>query len=293
MSTVSDKLSYLEETKSQIKQAIINKGVDVSDSDTFRSYAAKVGEIQGGDGKYIEEVDSPDSVHFSLKPSILSLISKLDLRDLVKAPGSNLTDLSETFYCYYNLQEVIFPEWLDTSKVSNFYGCFHNCNIQKIDVSKWDFSSAGYVAKASSKCLDTMFNSNYRLTEILFPDEVFPNKEGNNKYCSCVATFGYCSLLKNLDLSSWNTSNINNVENMFLGCGSLTNVIWGNNWLPNSSIASFSVQWCPLSHDSCLDLFNKLATRDNSPTLKLSTTTKGYMSEEEIAIATNKGWTVA
>lgn len=48
MSTVSDKLSYLNETKSQIRQAIQSKGVEVSETDTFRSYAEKVGEITGG-----------------------------------------------------------------------------------------------------------------------------------------------------------------------------------------------------------------------------------------------------
>ena len=48
MGTNADKLEYLLETKNQIKQAIIDKGVDVSNTDTFRSYATKIGEIQGG-----------------------------------------------------------------------------------------------------------------------------------------------------------------------------------------------------------------------------------------------------
>ncbi len=45
MGTIADKLSYLEETRTQIAQAITNKGVAVSGADTFRSYAAKVGQI--------------------------------------------------------------------------------------------------------------------------------------------------------------------------------------------------------------------------------------------------------
>ena len=48
MGTNADKLEYLLETKNQIKQAIIDKGVDVTDTDTFRSYATKIGEIQSG-----------------------------------------------------------------------------------------------------------------------------------------------------------------------------------------------------------------------------------------------------
>lgn len=42
------KLAYLKDTKNLIKNAIIEKGQDVSDSDTFRSYAEKILAISGG-----------------------------------------------------------------------------------------------------------------------------------------------------------------------------------------------------------------------------------------------------
>lgn len=48
--TISDKLTYLEGTKSAIKDAIVAKGVAVEDTATFRSYAEKIGEISGGGG---------------------------------------------------------------------------------------------------------------------------------------------------------------------------------------------------------------------------------------------------
>ncbi len=43
----ADKLDYLLETKNQIKQAIKGKGVGVEDTDSFRSYASKIGQIEG------------------------------------------------------------------------------------------------------------------------------------------------------------------------------------------------------------------------------------------------------
>lgn len=49
--TISDKLTYLEGTKSAIKDAIVAKGVAVEDTATFRSYAEKIGKISGGGGK--------------------------------------------------------------------------------------------------------------------------------------------------------------------------------------------------------------------------------------------------
>lgn len=48
MGTIKDKLDYLAETKKQIKQAIIDKGVSVSDGDAFRTYPLKIADIQGG-----------------------------------------------------------------------------------------------------------------------------------------------------------------------------------------------------------------------------------------------------
>ena len=48
MGTITDKLNKLEETKSAIKTAIVNKGVSVSDTATFASYADKIASIEGG-----------------------------------------------------------------------------------------------------------------------------------------------------------------------------------------------------------------------------------------------------
>lgn len=48
MGTIQEKLAYLNNTKTLIRNAIIDKGVPVSASDTFRSYAEKIGLIQGG-----------------------------------------------------------------------------------------------------------------------------------------------------------------------------------------------------------------------------------------------------
>lgn len=48
MGTIADKLTYLADTKSEIADAIEEKGQSVSDSDTFRSYADKIRAIQTG-----------------------------------------------------------------------------------------------------------------------------------------------------------------------------------------------------------------------------------------------------
>ena len=45
MGTTADKLAYLNDTKTAIKNAIVNKGVAVPDGTTFRAYAEKIADI--------------------------------------------------------------------------------------------------------------------------------------------------------------------------------------------------------------------------------------------------------
>ena len=45
LNEINNQLLYLEETKTQIKTAITNKGQSISDSDTFRSYVDKINNI--------------------------------------------------------------------------------------------------------------------------------------------------------------------------------------------------------------------------------------------------------
>lgn len=56
MGTTAEKLHYLNVTKQAIKQAIIDMGVDVSDEDTFRSYADLIRDITGGGGSDLYQV---------------------------------------------------------------------------------------------------------------------------------------------------------------------------------------------------------------------------------------------
>lgn len=50
MSTIAEKLEYLNGTKTAIREAITAKGVSISDTDAFRSYADKISAISGGSG---------------------------------------------------------------------------------------------------------------------------------------------------------------------------------------------------------------------------------------------------
>lgn len=60
------KLNYLLDTKKLIKQAIINKNVEVSDTDTFRSYADKIDSINSNQGIITESSVQSPNVSYSI-----------------------------------------------------------------------------------------------------------------------------------------------------------------------------------------------------------------------------------
>lgn len=66
MGTIADKLRHLTDTKTAIKNAITAKGVSVADSDTFRSYAAKIEEIQGNDDDLEIPISSNEFDEFNI-----------------------------------------------------------------------------------------------------------------------------------------------------------------------------------------------------------------------------------
>jgi len=59
MGTISDKLTYLNGTKTAIKNAIIEKGGTVGNNDTFRSYANKIRSLPSGQANLQNKVVNP------------------------------------------------------------------------------------------------------------------------------------------------------------------------------------------------------------------------------------------
>ena len=63
--SLDNKFSYLEKTKELIKQAIIDKGVEVNENDNFRSYSTKISAISGADPRnYLDPADENIAKYF-------------------------------------------------------------------------------------------------------------------------------------------------------------------------------------------------------------------------------------
>ena len=75
--TTADKLTYLEETKAAIKDAIVSKGVTIPDGTPFREYAGKIGEIKS------KVEDSTKNINFYDYDG--TLVASWTLEDLASA----------------------------------------------------------------------------------------------------------------------------------------------------------------------------------------------------------------
>ena len=103
--------------------------------------------------------------------------------------------------------------------------------------------------------------------------------------------FSGCTKLTSLDISSWDTSKSDpdfGLSKMFEDCTNLTNL--------NSCPFYYSINFYgldKLTHDSLMSIINNLGTVSSSQTLTIGQTNIAKLTSDEIAIATNKGWTVA
>ena len=179
------------------------------------------------------------------------VIEYLTSIDLTGLDTSNYTSMDSMLGSCSSLTSLDLSNF-NTGNVTNMGGMFAGCNsLTSLDVSNWNTSNVTKITY--------MFNS--------------------------------CKSLTNLDLSNFNTSKITNMDNIFFNCSKLTNLTLGNDWAINSKISSFNLSPCPLTHESAVDVINKLAARSNSPVIKFSNAVGLYQSE--IDVATNKGWSVS
>ena len=203
--SITNKLTYLEQTKEGIKQAIINKGVNVSDSDTFRSYIDKIDSITtgGGSGSDCNVSTCWDSLGYNDVPQYL------DDAVTYGAQIKDTWDASSTSFNFSNNADIIYFPSLDVSNVS-IISFGYDTNLQ-------------YVGRlnVSSKIreLNNLFNGCKKLMEV----------DGINTWDTSGVTtmsfaFSDCESLKSLDLSNWDVSNVTNMWKTFYNCSSLTSL---------------------------------------------------------------------
>ena len=184
------------------------------------------------------------------------------LNFIKKVPNNILIKGTSCYYMFANFQMLSEILNLDTSKVTNMYGMFNHC------------SSLTTIPQ-----LDT------------------------SKVTSMSIMFGNCSSLTTIP--QLDTSSVTNIQQMFNFNSKLTDM----GGLKNLGMAYLTTQsanyyqytldlsFSPLTHDSLMNVINNLydiKTKGcNVQSLVLGSTNLAKLTAEEIAIATNKGFSVS
>ena len=206
--TTADKLAKLAETKSNIKQAIIAKGVSVSDTDTFASYAGKIGQIQGGGGipNYIAPKNNVNGVYKADNTATsFSLNGATDVDQYA---------LYRAFYECTNITSVDLSSLTTISGDHAMASCFSFSGLTSVDLSSLTTISG---VRAMDSCFSFI-----DLTSVNLP--VLTTISGVSGMSEC---FYNCGSLTSVSFPVLTTISANNaMYNCFYNCGGLTSVIF-------------------------------------------------------------------
>lgn len=192
------------------------------------------------------------------------------------------TNLRYMFDGCSNLVEIgsSISNW-DTSKVTDLTSMFGKCkSLTSVgDLSNWDTSMVTTMNATFSYC--------YSLTSLDLSDWDTSNV---NKMDYMFYT---CSGLTSLDLSGWDMSKVTDMNLMFSYCISLTDLNMDGATLPDIDLTRISLYTCTaLTTNSLVSILNALPITTNGYALTIGSTNLAKLTDEQVVIAINKGWTI-
>ena len=194
MGTIAEKLNYLNDTKSAIKDAIVAKGVSVADDASFRSYAESIAAIEGGGGGGVE-----------VEPIVLTGAQSYGCAGdiataYIKLFGDSITTskLTHTDYMFSNSKLEYIPFELNYSDVNynNISYLFAYCNNLK-EIPKMN--------NIKPNGLGSLFTSCYKLKELPADitdwfDWTYIDTLSNTYGGSRQSSFNYCFSLRSFPM---------------------------------------------------------------------------------------------
>lgn len=189
--------------------------------------------------------------------------------------NSGFVSLNRAFSHFTHLRKIKLT--FDTSLVTSMRQMFINdFSLEEVDISAFNTNSVTSMQEmfASCRSIRKLNLSHFNTSKVT---------NFNNM-------FAYCYNLYDLDFSSLDTSAVaaNTTLTMFQDCDNLTNLKVGK------ITVNFKFANCgKLSHDSLMNVINALEPTETTKTLTIGTKNLAKLTEAEIAVATEKGWTVA
>lgn len=311
--SISKEIERLQKAKKDIGDAIVRKGGSVSGTiDTYANSIMALGDVSFRTA--IDIVNKSDAKNVDLtmispknETSLSNLFKKNTNLTHINASNwdtSNITSLSFAFSDMPNLESVDFAEW-DVSKVTTFYALFDaSYKVNTIDVSKWNTSSAtdmGWMFNGNNlKSLDVsnfntskvtnmyaIFNRCYSLTQL-----DVSNFDTSNLLNFGAAFARWSNTCEELNISGLNLTKVTNITNAFINTNCKVIRCDGLR-LPNIDMSNIGLNSSTaITVDSIVGLLNALPQSDKGYSFQIGSDNIAKLSNEQKAIATDKGWTL-
>lgn len=336
--SIATEIERIQNAKSSIKTAIENKGVVVGDG-ALDTYASKIDEISSGSGIDLEITDCDYLFYINARKDSIN-----DILPFCK----NVTSCKYMFS--QSSAQTLDLRGLDVSKVTNMNNMIGNCQyLTSLNVEGWDTSNvtdmAYFLYLAQYLQIGDKLK-HFKTGKVMTMASLFSMCYGNAKLdlstwdvsnvTNMNAMFYQNNNLSELNITGWDTSKVTNTQNLFSTCPKLKDIIelnlssstnvynvlykckvlenfggfkdLGKGYTQKSSnYANYKLDLSTctsLTHDSLMNVINKLydlnLTYDvaNGGTLYTQQLVLGVdnlakLTEEEVAIATNKGWVVS
>lgn len=162
---------------------------------------------------------------------------------------------------------------------------------------------AASIGNGTTGCLHTIeyFEADCSTVETLHYCFGNDREENVSQTLTCVTLYNtdnvthigdFCYYNRNLkEVHLGNLSAVTNFESNSFNASNVSLTGFTVDALPNINL-NVGWQYCPLTVDSLVNIFNALPTASGSRTVTIGTTNKNKLSAAQLAIATNKGWTV-
>lgn len=311
--SISKEIERLQQAKKDIGDAIVRKGGRVSG--TIGTYAKSVMAL--GDVSFrtaIDIVNKSDAKNVDLtmispknETSLDYLFYKNTNLIHINASNwdtSNITSLRSTFGYVKNLESVDLSDW-NVSNVTIFYALFDGCsNLKTIDVSKWNTSSAtnmGWMFNGID--LNILDVSNLNTSNVTNMYAMFSGFRSltrldiSNFNTSKVLDFGrafsyWDNVCEELNISGLNLTRVTSIDNVFYSTN--FKVIRSDGLqFPNIDMSKIGLtSSTALTVESIVGLFNALPQSDKGYSFQIGSDNIAKLSDEQKAIATDKGWTL-
>jgi len=205
-----------------------------------------------------DEADGYSKVNINVIPNVTTLKGYLDI----------MHEMSNMFLNYRGTTLEGIIAYDDTENVTAMYQTFKNCE-QMVTIPTLNTSNVTNLNAAFSDC--------YKLTNVPLSD--------TSKVTNMQSAFNWCADLTVIPALDF--SNVTNFFNTFDYCNNL------EEFHAYGMKTSFDIHYSTKFTESALvEVLNNLATVQTSQTLTLGSTNLAKLTEDEKAIATNKGWSL-